>query len=690
MLKQELKKLFLKQHALLATLILIILQCIIFSFSYKEIKFSNEFTKENYYEYMEIMQGKINIDKEKFILNEQEKIIKAEADLKELHQKLYSGEIKSGNEYTDSIAEIQNILNKKEAFEIIFNMYKHAKKAPEKRLILSVGKLGFCRDYPDIPILIFIIAYTSINLLIEESSQMITLIRTCENNRKNAFISKLISLDIMIFIVQLLSAFCEYLFLYANLKNSINYPIQSLNYFSGCEYNITILQGFLFVQLIKLLGYFFISALIIFLSVTVKKTVPVVSIPLMLCLIQQFVFFSSDQGYYIPTGLLRASGYFKGNIYEIKTSFDKRVSQKVFSAIPQSAMICMILFALIFIFFAYIVGYRYYKSKRYIFKKKLFFLIPLIVFCMTGCTQSNKSVTNIYYNMCRSGRFPQNENYYFDFYNELSDGSNLIAVSKSDDSKFKVLRNTFNEAIWADSCCIVENELYIFMYNSSKSFTIFKINLDTYKLEEIAKQDTSYYYSFLGLKFSDSIIIDKSIHSFFTDEKTLFLMTVDNEIFKCDMDLRHSECIISDGIYKFQLVFTGKKIYYINNKLELVAYDVENGNSSVVLGDITRSFDLFEDNIIYSGNDGIYCFSLADKTKKKMSDMCAEKIMVDRNKIVFLFNDSLYLLNSENEICTQIYNGHLVDFNIIEGKDLVLCTKFLYDSKEYEQFTIKI
>ena len=73
-----------------------------------------------------------------------------------------------------------------------------------------------------------------------------------------------------------------------------------------------------------------------------------------------------------------------------------------------------------------------------------------------------------------------------------------------------------------------------------------------------------------------------------------------------------------------------------------------------------------------------------------MSDMCAEKIMVDRNKIVFLFNDSLYLLNSENEICTQIYNGHLVDFNIIEGKDLVLCTKFLYDSKEYEQFTIEI
>lgn len=569
-------------------------------------------------------------------------------------------------------------------------MYKYAKKAPEKRFILSVGKLGFCRDYPDIPILIFIIAYTSINLLIEESSQMITLIRTCENNRKNTFISKLISLGIMIFIVQLLSALCEYLFLYANLKNSINYPIQSLNFFSGCEYNITILQGFLFIQVIKLLGYFFISALIIVLSVTVKKTVPVVSIPLMLCLIQQFAFFSSDQGYYIPTGLLRASGYFKGNIYEIQTSFDKSVSQKVFSAIPQSAMICVILFALIFIFFAYIVGYRYYKGKRYMFKKKLFFLILLIVPCMTGCTQNNKEVTDIYYNLCRSGRFPQNENYYFDFYNELSGDRDLIAVSKSDGSKFKVLRNAFSELVWADSCCIVENELYVFMNSHSESFEIFKVNLDTYKLEEIAKQDASYYYSFLGLKFSDSIIIDKSIHSFFTDGKTLFLMTIDNEIFKCDMDLRHSECIISDGIYNFQLIFTGKKIYYINNKLELVEYNVENGDSLVILDDITRSFDLFEDNIIYSGNNGIYCFSLTDKTKEKLSDMCAEKIMADGNKIVFLFNNSLYLLNSEDEICTQIYDGHLVNFNIIEGKDLVLCTKFLYDSKEYEQFTIEI
>ncbi len=276
------------------------------------------------------MQGELNAEKEQFILNEQKKIQRAETDLKELQRKLYSGEITTGSEYNDSITEIQSVLNKSEAFEMVFDMYKYAKKAPPKRLIFSSGELGFCRDYPDVAILIFIIAYSSINLLIEESSKVITLIRSCESNRKNTFGSKVFSLSILILTVQFLSTLCESAFLFSSLGDSINYPVQSLEYFGGCEYDITILQAFVLVQIVKLLGYFFILSLIIIFSKIAKRPVPVVSIPLALCFIQQFAFLNPDQSYYVPTGLLRASGYFRGDAYEIQTYYGNKVTEKVF------------------------------------------------------------------------------------------------------------------------------------------------------------------------------------------------------------------------------------------------------------------------------------------------------------------------------------------------------------------------
>ncbi len=690
MIKQELKKLFIKQYAILAIVFFAAIQCILLSFSYKDINFSNEFTKENYFKYMDIMRGELNAEKEQFILNEQEKIQTAETDLKELQRKLYSGEITTGSEYNDSMMEIQSVLNRSEAFEMIFNMYKYARKAPQKRLIFSSGELGFCRDYPDVPMLIFVIAYSSINLLIEESSKVIVLIRSCEKDRKNTFGSKVFSLSILILAVHFLSALCEYVFLRSSLGDSINYPVQSLEYFGGCEYDITILQAFVLVQIIKLIGYFFILGLIIILSKITKKPVPVVSIPLAVCFVQQFAFLNPDQSYYVPTGLLRASGYFRGDAYETQTYYGSKVTEKVFSAVPLSVMICVVLITLGFIFLTYLIGYRYYKCKKMKFQIKSLLIIVFVIFCMTGCSKSNEQSHDIYFNLAQSGTLSQNNNYYFDFYNELSENRELIAVSKSDNSKFKVIRNTFDETLWADKCCIVENDLYFFMFNSAKSFSLYKVNLDTYKLEEVVSQSAECFYSFLGLKFSDSIVIDKTILSFFTDGNTLFLITNDNEVYECCMDLKNSECIIYDGIYEFQLVYTGEKIYYINNKLELIQYDIANKSVKVLSEDFARSVDLDKDKIIYSGNNGIYSISLVNNEIKNISDFSAERIIIDENKVVFSFENSLYLLNVENNNCSKIYDGELVNFNIIKGNGLVLCTRFLYDKKTYEQFTIEI
>lgn len=120
-------------------------------------------------------------------------------------------------------------------------------------------------------------------------------------------------------IAELLASGSELLFLCRECGwQALSYPIQSIRYFSGCVYNISILNSFVLLQAIRLLGYIFLAAAVILLCVTIKKPLFVVFVPCSLCLLQQFLFTEGSTAYYLPTVFLRATRYFRGEIYQIK------------------------------------------------------------------------------------------------------------------------------------------------------------------------------------------------------------------------------------------------------------------------------------------------------------------------------------------------------------------------------------
>ncbi len=278
MLRNELKKLFIKQYGLIMIIFLIIAESTVFLFLYKEKPFDNETERQHFNFYMEKMQGMLTDEKEAFILNEQEAILSAESELRELQRKLYSGKINDESEYDILFADIQNELQKKGAFDMAFSKYKYAAQNPEKRYIISADCDGVCRDYPDIPALILITAYGALFFSAEESSKMITLIRSCTYSKKNIFFAKLGSFFIMIFSVQLVISVCEMIFICNEIgTEKLNYPLQSLEYFGGCRYNITILDAYICIQFLKLAGLLFIGSLTAAVVIIFKKSVPAVS-----------------------------------------------------------------------------------------------------------------------------------------------------------------------------------------------------------------------------------------------------------------------------------------------------------------------------------------------------------------------------------------------------------------------------
>lgn len=680
----ELRKLFIKQYAAAALIVLTLLQIIFLSFVYKDINFDNETTRKHYYEYMDKLEGSLDSEKTTFILSEQENILDAKAELKSLQDAVYNGQITNKNEYTEKNLKIQSVLSKSSAFERIYSMYKYVSASPQNRYFLSYGKFGMCRDYPDIAALIFLIAYAANFFLCEESSQMIILIKVCESRSKNTFISKIAAFGILIILTQFLISVCEYFFMQESIGGEgLGYPIQTLEYFGGCEYNITILKAFIFIGILKAIGYIFLFSLVAFLSTVWKKAVISVSVPLVICLIQQFVFSDKSMGYYISTGLLRAVGFFRGDAYETKIYYGSEVSEKVFSAVSKSAIICVIIISLAFSLGFLTAGCAYYRGCRK--KRKLLAVVLPIILLLGGCGQnSSNEPFDTYYNLKWANVFVQNDKSCYYFNNERK----VVVADKEDNSLYAVIREPFGDELWADNFCIVGEKMYLFQYVSVRSFSIYELDLSTYYLEEICRQRGEPDYSFLGLRFDSSVIFDKTVLYSFTNGERLFLVTSDSEVYECGMNLHGSECIISDGIYGNNLIYNGNEIYYINNKLELVRYDTNAKSMMILPMNFVRAFDVDNEKIIYSSNNGIYIYDIINKTEEKISELTSDNILIDGSNVVFSSENMLYLYDIDKKICREIYDEGFVDFSIIKGENSILCTKYLPKDECFEKIIL--
>lgn len=700
MLKYELKKLFVKQYALLAIFIIAIIETMFFNGSYTEKEFDNALTKEIYYSYIDIMQGKLNEDKEQFILDEQEKILNAKANMKILQNRLFAGDFFDKNDYRAELIEIQNELQKSAAFDMIYDQYKYSKIDRKNRYILSCGDLGFCRDNPDVIFVIFLVAFSALYFLNEESSQMIVLIRSCESSKRNTFLAKITSLIIMIITSHILISFIEYLFLCNALGNEVLcYPLQSLEYFGGCKYSITILRAFMEIQILKLLGYIFIAAVTVLLTILNKKPMLAVSLPLVICVLQQFIFQEADGGYYLPTGFLRATGYLRGDAFETVVNYAQTTVVKVFSEVPKEILLRGIIIILIVVFFTICIGLHYYKGK----KSKRKYVVPavlstLIVVLLTGCNNndytSRTEDEKIYCNLKTVGVIAQNDEYYF--YNEkYKQAYAVTAARKNGNEIFSIFHDAFDDEAHSDNMYIVGNDLYVFRYEGAKNFTLFKVSLDDYDCEIIAKQNEERHSVFLGLQEQNNIILDNLVFDSFTDGDNIFFVTGDGEVYQTDKLLNNVECVIVDRIYNNDnLIYTGDMIYYINNQLELIQYNVETRESIILADDFVTAFDICRDKIIFSDKNGIFSLKAESSIKEKLSDMTADSILLDgstypdSNKIIFQSENKLYLMKDGK--IDIIFDEPILSFGIIENCDKLLCIRYNSESKSMDQFYIDI
>lgn len=613
MLNHELKKLFLKNKVLFFLPVLIAFEIAIVLSNYDKTAFSSEFSHTKYNEYMDEFAGKLTDENENKILAEQAKIIDAQNEEIYVRSKMESDFYKSRAEYEADLEPTKAVTALAEPFDELFTRYSHALKNREKNYIIRGDYNCMTHDFTDFPLVFLIIFGVAALFLNEEYSRVVTPIKISVNGRGKTLRAKLTAL---LFLILFGAAFRGVLEFAALLNcgdiRDFNYPIQSVVYFENSTLNVSIIGGFFTIQALRFLGYLFIAALTILLSVTVRKGIAAVFVPFAWVILQQFVFYPSTPAYCMPTGLLRATGYLRGK-YK-RDEFDPKTT---LDGVDDNMMRIIVIVSLILFFITIFIAAKYYGAK-FKFPKKAIMLIAVMSLCGAACGCSEKE-EKIDFNL--SGRQEFDE-YYF----EKEDGA-IIRISAIDNSERKIAQNPFSDGRYSFSVCggclyYCDNSFDI------NEFAVYQVDLNTLKQKKIYSEALNSYVSFMGIDFYRKPHIIKE-RTPFSDGKNLFFYSEDGIERVVNGKPR---IIVSEKIFQDKLSFDGERLYYINNDRKLICFDLRDNSRQIVCDEFARCVYCGQGRVLYSTQEGVFSLN-NDLFAEKLSDDAADEIDFSKDNI---------------------------------------------------------
>lgn len=646
MIREELKKLYIKHLGMIITAIVVIGEILLMNISYQQKRFVTPTSELNYYEYMDEFSGKLTEDKKSAILAEQERIVDALNIQSNIEKKLLNGEYESESEFLSEYERVREITDRKEALDFVMEQYYYAEKSPDSRYLTVGDYSALGQDFPDIPLLAAVIFLTALLFLNEETSNVITYIRIGENGRNKTLFGKIAALLVLVLSCQAARMAAELIALTSQGSfTELSYPIQSIEFFQNFSYNISILQGFLIISLLRTVGYFFVAALVILLSVTLRKVLFTVFIPSAVCILQQFAFSPATPAYYLPTGFLRAVGYLRGDVI---SENDNGEQIKLFAEIPLAHLIVLLVLTLIFISVSVKIASNYYSCKS---KKKIHLkaTLSLILSCgiLSGCSAEKSE--RIIYNLAESAYFAQDENSYY-----VSDMENIVSYSKDSGEGFDLIHSAFDNSDTVNS---------LFKYNNSllymQNFVVNEISLSDYSLKQFYSENSTDTEGFLGIDLVPKNDYGKTggmILGFFVVDKSIYYV-MNNRV------LKDGACIIDEPIYKQMLCCDGRNIFYINSLLQLKRYDIKTGEISRLSGEFVRTLYFDGTRILFSDRNGIYELSSDDFITNKLSDISAVQLCSNGSEIFYSKDNAIYRLGRDEPIYDELFSRFAITDN---------------------------
>lgn len=653
----EVKKIMLCQRGLFYIVLVLLFGTVWLALSDHPYDSAMEQYKKEYEWYLEKVNGYCTEESSLYLEQEAERIAKAKERRSSLLENYYDGKI-SESEYKKESREIEKVLEHQNGFEVIYQQYLYICENAGNRCFLQtngwMGLLG--KGTLNFILFLGILLIVTPVVCSEYSCQMDTLILTSREGQKSALYKLLIITTVVLFL-SLCISLMEYGFY--SFKYGLpggDYPIQSIRYFADSSKDMSLLEGYVSIGLLRMFGGVFFTIFLMFISVLAKKyaiTLLTGAVSVMI----PYIGLSKTSIYRLPLPLpfLLGTDFFAGDIV---MSDALTGDEKIIFAEVDTVTLLTLLFVSALLCALAVVWILRCNSNRWLMKsgkKKhgaAFAVMLSLALAVTGCRGRGKAGSVVYNSSadydCMGYEIIRDEGT-FDYSLQNTSTKETYPLARS--PMFGVFSD--EEEIRAFYVCppylyyttsVMESYVNrVGNYNSNiTKVSVTRLNLNTFEEKTIFEQITNSGRSLLGIDYEtgDQWEFLDFHHAFFLNDDNLFFIGNDG-ITKVN---RFTKKIVKLGIpANGNVSFDGESIFYKNEQGVLTRYDISDNETYTYENIVAYDFCMDEQSIYYvSRTDGgcLYSCGKDGKNKELISHMPALSVTCDTGNIYVLSKES--------------------------------------------------
>lgn len=316
----ELNKILFKRRGLLLILLFFGIKLATLAFGTANVNALIEQNRDVYLSYVQKVTGPLTAEKQRKIEADHQAITDAQAKSAAIDSDFMSGKITEG-EYSAQIAQVQVILKKADGFQIFYDQYQYVLQNTDRRYFLYTNgwKALLSSDALDVVLVLLVLVLAVPVFTQEYELDMAPLLLSSARGRGRLAVQKIAAAVLLSAVASLLfsaGSYGYYAIRYGLPAGSA--PLQSVPFFSGSAYNLSLFQAFLFVCAIKAAGYALFAVMVLLLGALCKRTLPALFAGLGLAVLPWLLFLSGSLKYRLPLplGFMLANGYLRGTTAE--------------------------------------------------------------------------------------------------------------------------------------------------------------------------------------------------------------------------------------------------------------------------------------------------------------------------------------------------------------------------------------
>ena len=613
--------------------------------------------KNEYEWYLEKVNGYCSEASSLYLEQEAERIVEAKQKQSTLLENYYDGKI-SESEYKKESREIEKVLEHQNGFEVIYQQYLYICENAGNRCFLQtngwMGLLG--KGTLNFILFLGILLLVTPVFCSEYSCQMDTLILTSREGRKSSLYKLLIMIAAVLFLSISISLmeYGFYRFKYG-LPNG-DYPIQSIRYFADSSKDVSLLEGYVYIGLLRMFGGVFLTILLMFISV-LAKSYAITLLTGAVSVIIPYIGLSKTSIYHMPMPLpfLLGTDFFAGNIVlrDALTDDDKIIFAEVDTVTLLTLLSVSVLLCILAAFWILRCNSNRWMVKSGQKKRAaaLAFMLSLAL-TVTGCSGRGKMESLVYNSSaeydCMGYEIIQDAGTFEYSLKNTSTGETYpLARSPmfgifSDEEEVRAFYMCPPYLYYTTS--VMESYVNrVGNYNSNISkVSVIEMNLDTFEEKTIFEKITNSGRSLLGIDYEtgDKWKFLDFHYAFFLNSESVFFVGSDGIT---QVNRFNGKIVKLDIPTNGNISFDGESIFYKNEQGVLTRYDVSCRETYTYENIVAYDFCMDEQSIYYvSRTDGgcLYSCGRDGENKELISNIPAMTVTCDAGNIYVLAKES--------------------------------------------------